>query len=80
VLPLTAPANPCTRPRAVENLHRRLRDSVDIMGVGVGLPRADHIAEEGAAAVAPPSAGTKDVGDVRCAAAAAPIAQQGTTC
>ncbi len=60
----------CTRPgpRAVENLHRRLRDSVDIMGVGVGLPRADHIAEEGAAAVAPPSAGTKDVGDVRRAA------------
>ena len=46
-------------------LHRSLRDCVDIMGVGVGLPRADHVAEEGVVSAAPASAGTKDVGDVR---------------
>ncbi|KAK9833324.1 hypothetical protein WJX81_006479 [Elliptochloris bilobata] len=51
---------------SVQGLHRRLRDCVDIMGVGVGLPRADHIAEEGITpAAGPASAGTKDVGDVR---------------
>lgn len=52
-------------PRAVLKLHRSLRDCVDIMGVGVGLPRADHVAEEGVVSSAPASAGTKDVGDVR---------------
>lgn len=46
-------------------LHRSLRDCVDIMGVGVGLPRVDHVAEEGVISAAPASAGTKDVGDVR---------------
>ena len=50
--------------RAVLKLHRSLRNCVDIMGVGVGLPRADHVAEEGRVS-APASAGTKDVGDVR---------------
>ena len=52
---------------AVEKLHRRLRDCVDVMGVGVGLPRADTVAEEGTVSTSTivPGAGTKDLGDVR---------------
>ncbi len=49
------------------NLHHRLRGYVDIMGVGVGLPRADNIAENGPVP-APAAAGSKDQGDVRCVA------------
>ncbi|KAK9814268.1 hypothetical protein WJX72_003136 [[Myrmecia] bisecta] len=52
---------------AVQKLHARLRDCVDLMGIGVGLPCGDTVAEEGAAA-AGPAAGNgsnKDMGDVR---------------
>ena len=36
--------NKTQTPCAVLKLHRSLRDCVDIMGAGVGLPRADHVA------------------------------------
>jgi hypothetical protein len=61
----------CGVPRAVQTLHRLLWDCVECMGVGANMPRSDHIAEEGGAAV-PVASGNavgKDLGDVRWAAA-----------
>ena len=55
----------------MQALHRLLADCVECMGVGANMPRADHVAEEGAAA-APLLAGSvaaKDMGDVRCCSA-----------
>lgn len=49
---------------AVESLHDKLRDCVDLMGVGIGLPRGDTVAEEGTAVVRDTA---KDIGDVRWA-------------
>lgn len=49
---------------AVHTLHKRLRECVECMGVGVNMQRNDSVAEEGGAAVQ----GTiviKDLGDVR---------------
>lgn len=48
----------------MQTLHRRLRDCVECMGVGVSMQRNDHIAEEGNAAVQGATA-IKDLGDVR---------------
>lgn len=47
---------------AVETLHDQLRDCVDLMGIGTGMPRTDTIAEEG---VAVAKDQPKDLGDVR---------------
>lgn len=47
---------------AVETLHDQLRDCVDLMGIGTGMPRGDTIAEEG---VAVTKDQPKDLGDVR---------------
>ena len=47
---------------AVETLHDQLRDCVDLMGIGTGMPRGDTIAEEG---VAVTKDLPKDMGDVR---------------
>lgn len=47
---------------AVETLHDQLRDCVDLMGIGTGMPRTDTIAEEGAAVSKDQP---KDLGDVR---------------
>lgn len=48
---------------AVETLHDQLRDCVDLMGIGLGAPRAqDTVAEEGTAITKDQP---KDVGDVR---------------
>ena len=46
----------------MEALHDQLRDCVDLMGIGTGMPRADTVAEEG---VAVTKADPKDLGDVR---------------
>lgn len=51
----------------IQALHARLRDSVDLMGIGLALPRGDTVAEDAAAA----GGSAKDVGDVRCVTAAA---------
>ncbi len=53
---------------AVQALHRLLRDCIDVMGIGVNMPRSDHVAEEGAAlpAALAGSIAAKDLGDVRC--------------
>lgn len=45
----------------IQALHARLRDSVDLMGIGLALPRGDTVAEDAAAA----GGSAKDVGDVR---------------
>ncbi|GAB4817714.1 hypothetical protein N2152v2_004760 [Parachlorella kessleri] len=56
---------------AVQRLHGRLRECVDVMGVGLDLPRADTVAEEGAAVLAGAGLGAgtgssnKKGGDVR---------------
>ena len=47
---------------AVETLHDQLRDCVDLMGIGTGMPRGDTVAEEG---VAVTKDLPKDMGDVR---------------
>lgn len=54
--------------RAVQALHRLLRDCIDVMGIGVNMPRSDHVAEEGQAlpAALAGSLAAKDLGDVRC--------------
>lgn len=48
---------------AIQALHAGLRDSVDLMGIGLAVPRGDTVAEDAAAA----GSSGKDVGDVRCA-------------
>ena len=55
------------RGRAVQALHRRLRDCIDCMGIGANMPRSDHVAEEGQAlpAALAGSIAAKDLGDVR---------------
>ncbi len=56
---------------AIQALHASLRDSVDLMGIGLAVPRGDTVAEDAAAA----GSSGKDVGDVRCARAGAPRVQ-----
>ena len=54
----------------VENLHERLRECCDVMGIGLGgSGQRDTIAEADAAPTASAStfASGKDLGDVRCA-------------
>lgn len=51
---------------AVQTLHKRLRDCVECMGVGVSMQRNDHVAEEGNAALPQGTTVIKDLGDVRC--------------
>ena len=62
----------CLCKHAVETLHDQLRDCVDLMGIGLGAPRADTVAEEGTAITKDQP---KDIGDVR----SAPPALQGHT-
>ncbi|KAL4431062.1 hypothetical protein ABPG75_006318 [Micractinium tetrahymenae] len=45
----------------IQALHARLRDSVDLMGIGLALPRGDTVAEDAGSG----GSSGKDVGDVR---------------
>lgn len=49
---------------AVQTLHKRLRECLECMGVGVNMQRNDSVAEEGGAAVQGTTV-IKDLGDVR---------------
>lgn len=49
---------------AVQTLHKRLRECVECMGVGVNMQRNDSVAEEGGGAVQGTTV-IKDLGDVR---------------
>ena len=53
------------REDAVPHLHAKLRDCVDMMGVGGAAPRADTVAED-TAAIARTAIDGKDMGDVKC--------------
>lgn len=53
------------RQDAVPHLHAKLRDCVDMMGVGGAAPRADTVAED-TAAVARTAIDGKDLADVKC--------------
>ncbi len=52
---------------AVTRLHASLRGSVEMLGVGLGLPRGDTVAEEagGAAGGGAAAGGGSSLGDVR---------------
>ncbi len=47
----------------MEALHRELLENCDTMGIGLGGPRRDTVAEEGAGPAA--AASGKDLGDVK---------------
>ena len=52
----------------MQTLHVMLQDCIECMGVGANMGRSDHIAEEGARAVAAVAQGpsvAKEMGDVR---------------